>query len=252
MQIQKIILALSTMAVLGLNISCAKTSGDEESLCGEQACSERDLNAPVDGIDDQAEQIPEVINPPPTQGQARSYSHIDPNNLIADKPLALALAYYDANYDKIVNKNYVTVIDFTKNASKKRMFLIDMKTGAVTAMLTSAGKGSDPDGDGNATLFSNVPESRKSSLGYYITGKTYQGGNGLSLYLHGMSTTNSNAYQRLIVVHGANYVNESDSWAGRSAGCPAVDHSLMAGLTAKIKGGSVMYAYHANYSTERL
>lgn len=246
---RKIAISLLSTSLLVFSASCAKSFEDEE-ICA--TCSERDLNAPVDGSVPQ-EEAP-ILNPPTGeggQGTTRDYSYVDPNNLIAEKPLELALKYYDANYDKIVNKNYVVVIDFTQHASVQRLYLIDMKTGAVTKMLTSVGKGSDPDGDGTVNSFGNVPESGKSSVGYYITGTTYQGGNGLSLRLHGMSSTNSNAYSRLIVVHGANYVKESDQWAGRSQGCPAVDHSLLPGLVAKIKGGALMYIWHPNYSLER-
>ena len=245
MNFQKTLLALSAAAFLGLNISCAQEMGDET---GNGFNTEREINAPIDDSNDQSETLP--VAPAPAAPEAkRNFSHIDPNNMIADKPLSLALAYFDANYSKIANKNYVTVIDFTKHSSQKRMFLINMSTGGVTAMYTSAGVGSDPDGDGHATLFSNVPDSRKSSLGYYLTGTTYEGGNGLSLRLHGLSSTNSKALERYIVIHGASYVSESSGRAGRSWGCPAVDNSLISGLTAKIKGGSLIYAWHEKYST---
>ena len=40
-------------------------------------------------------------------------------------------------------------------------------------------------GERLATSFSDVEESNKSSIGFYITGETYEGSNGFSLMLHG-------------------------------------------------------------------
>lgn len=242
------VLSLS-IALLGFNVSCSKNFGDEQAC---QTCTEQDLNAPIDGNIGEGEIAPPAINPP-VEGETTKtdYSYVDPTHMVPPAPLAIALRYFDANNSSITNKNYLVVIDFTQNASQKRMYLINMNTGAVTKNLTSAGSGSDPDGDGNATLFSNTPESKKSSLGFYITGATYQGAHGLSLRLHGMSPTNSKAYDRAIVMHGADYVNESGNWAGRSWGCPAVDNALIASHIAKIKNGALMYAWHKNYSTEK-
>ena len=55
-----------------------------------------------------------------------------------------------------------------------------------------------------ATSFSNQSSSYKSSPGFYVTRETYQGKHGLSLKLEGIeSGINDKAYQRGIVVHGA-------------------------------------------------
>jgi hypothetical protein len=81
-----------------------------------------------------------------------------------------------------------------------------------------------------------------SSLGYYITGSTYVGSHGTSLKLDGMSSTNSNARGRAIVVHGASYVSESSVIQGRSWGCPAVANSLKTKVINMLKNGSLIYA----------
>src|SRR5690606_36020275 len=77
-----------------------------------------------------------------------------------------------------------------------------------------------------ATDFSNTESSFQSSLGFYVTAETYYGKNGLSLFLDGQEKGfNSNARQRYVVVHGADYANpdfiERTGRLGRSLGCPA-------------------------------
>jgi hypothetical protein len=151
-----------------------------------------------------------------------------------------AARYYEDNKRNFANTRYVTIIDFSLNAGKKRWFLFDLKTGKVEKYVTSVGRGSDPDGDGNATAFSNVPGSKQSSLGFYKTAETYTGSNGYSMRLDGLSSTNSKARSRAIVVHPASYVSESSSWAGRSEGCPALDPGVSRSVIDRIKGGSMM------------
>ncbi|MGR5543176.1 murein L,D-transpeptidase catalytic domain-containing protein, partial [Vibrio campbellii] len=59
-------------------------------------------------------------------------------------------------------------------------------------------------GGKTATKFSNVVNSRKTSLGTFLTDDTYYGGNGYSLRLDGLSKgKNDRARERYIVVHGA-------------------------------------------------
>ena len=170
------------------------------------------------------------------------YTHLDPNQEVPGKLLEAALDYYDLNYTNIANKGHLTVIDFSKSSVKARMWVINMSTGAVWPMHVAHGSGSDRDHDGYAEKFSNVEGSNMSSLGVYVTAETYTGRNGYSLRLDGMSSTNSNARDRAIVVHGANYVNETEDIQGRSAGCPAVTHAYRDQLINRIKEGSVIYA----------
>jgi len=102
-----------------------------------------------------------------------------------------------------------------------------------------------------ASNFSNRPESLQSSLGFYITGETYIGQHGLSLRVNGIEKgINDNAYQRAIVVHGANYIGEKwgGSYMGRSFGCPAVPAAESAQLINTIKNGSVLFIYHPTAS----
>ena len=56
-------------------------------------------------------------------------------------------------------------------------------------------------------IFPMKIESHKSSLGFYVTGRTYNGDAGFSLKLYGDERNyNSNAYKRGIVIHTADYM----------------------------------------------
>src|SRR5690606_28831407 len=107
-------------------------------------------------------------------------------------------------------------------SNKKRLHVINMSTGAGWSLHVAHGKGSDKNHDAYAERFSNTSGSNASSLGAYLTAETYSGSNGYSLRLDGLSTTNSNARRRAVVVHGASYVKDSNVKQGRSWGCPAV------------------------------
>lgn len=172
---------------------------------------------------------------------AQKYSYVDQEKIVPAALLLKTLAYYDANLSKIKNKNYIVVIDFKQHNSKKRFYLINMQSGDVEQYLTAHGRNSDPDFDGYATKFSNTEGSKMSSIGFYLTAETYYGDNGYSLRLDGLSSTNSNARSRAIVIHGASYVREA-SLIGRSYGCPALEVRYAADVINMLKGGSLIYA----------
>ncbi len=171
----------------------------------------------------------------------RKYSYVDKRKIVPSTLLSKTLAYYDANLSRLRNKNYIVVIDYKQHNSKKRFYLIDMQSGDVERYLTAHGKNSDVDFDGFATEFSNISGSKMTSLGFFRTAETYEGENGYSLRLDGLSTTNSLARERAIVIHGASYVRQA-SLIGRSHGCPALEERYAADVIDTIKGGSLIYA----------
>ncbi|AUN97772.1 hypothetical protein C0V70_06530 [Bacteriovorax stolpii] len=191
---------------------------------------------------------PVVIPPdnPVTDEEAQEieekYSHLDPDKLVPSPLLEKAVAFYDANLAIIKNQRYMVVIDFKQHSGKKRFYLIDMESGEVEPYLTAHGKNSDPDYDGYATKFSNTNGSLMSSLGFYLTAETYYGEHGYSLRLDGLSSTNSNARKRAIVIHGASYVNSFLPKMGRSYGCPALDENFSTQVIDMIKGGTLIFA----------
>lgn len=171
------------------------------------------------------------------------YEYVDPKREIPTKALEKALTYYDVYYNKITNKNYLTVIDFTQSSNNKRMYVVDMKSGLVTRYLVSHGKGSDPNHTGMAKKFSNVEGSNMSSIGMYVTGGEYSGKHGRSMRLVGLEKTNDQAMNRAIVVHGAWYVDPQYKPLGRSQGCPAVEEKYINTVVTQLKDGSVYYIW---------
>ena len=153
-----------------------------------------------------------------------------------------------AGYYKIDNRKreVLTLIDFSRPSTVKRLFVFDMRERKVLfSSVVSHGKNS---GDNYATSFSNEYGSYKSSLGFYLTESTYQGKNGYSLILNGLEKgINDRARERAIVMHGAAYADPSvasrGGRLGRSFGCPAVPQKLSRPIIDAIKGGSVMYIY---------
>lgn len=149
-------------------------------------------------------------------------------------------------------REFLTLIDFSKASTEKRLFVLDMKNHKILfSSLVSHGKNS---GEVYATSFSNRSGSYKSSLGFYLTQETYYGSNGYSLRLAGLEKgINDNARARAIVVHGAPYANPSvarNGRLGRSFGCPAIPQALTKPIIDTIKNGSVMFIYAPTYITQ--
>lgn len=172
---------------------------------------------------------------------AQDVSRLDSEKVIPEKHLKTALEFFKANKQKIKNQRYLVVIDFKEHNSKERFYLLDLESGAVETYLTAHGRNSDPDFDGYATIFSNEIDSKKTSLGFFTTAETYFGENGYSLRMDGLSSTNSNARVRAIVIHGAPYVSPGEK-IGRSFGCPALELRFHQDVIDRIKGGTLVYA----------
>ncbi|MGA9327041.1 MAG: murein L,D-transpeptidase catalytic domain family protein [Salegentibacter sp.] len=143
-----------------------------------------------------------------------------------------------------VNKEILTVVDFDLSSKKKRMWIMDMKNKEV--LFNTYVSHGQKTGVEFAKQFSNKVNSHKSSLGFFVTGETYIGKNGLSLFLDGMEKgINNNARKRYVVIHGADYATGNfvsrHGRLGRSYGCPAVPKAIAKSLINKIKGESVVY-----------
>lgn len=177
-----------------------------------------------------------------------NYEAIDRHDKIPAMAKKKALAYFELYKNQIPNKEYISIFDASRISSQPRLFLIHMPTGNVESYLVAHGRGSDTNHDGYAEKFSNTPNSNATSLGFYLTENTYYGENGLSLRLKGLEASNSNAYARAIVIHGADYVSPkiatTQNKIGRSFGCPAVEIKHAKALINKIRAGSILYIWH--------
>lgn len=146
----------------------------------------------------------------------------------------------------LLNQGILSIIDFSLPSYRKRLFILDLENRKLLFnTLVAHGRNS---GKLVPTRFSNRNRSLESSLGFYLTGETYQGQNGYSLHLLGMEQgINSNALRRGIVVHAASYVNdniaEQYGRLGRSEGCPAIPKDIHRAVIEKIKSGSCFFIY---------
>ncbi len=167
-----------------------------------------------------------------------------------------AFDYAKKGFDKLVqegkllNSSIISIVDFTQPSYKKRLFIIDLKNYKVLFnTLVAHGRNT---GREVATSFSNQNSSYKSSPGFYVTRETYDGKNGYSLKLEGLERgINDNAYERGIVIHGAEYVNaelaNAQGYIGRSQGCPAVPVQVTRPIINTIKNGTCVFIYHPSY-----
>lgn len=178
------------------------------------------------------------------------FGYLDTKNRIPELAKQKALAYFELYKDKIPNKEYITVFDASAISGKPRLHLIHLPSGQIESYLVAHGKGSDSNHDGYAEKFSNEANSHATSLGFYLTDTSYTGSNGYSLKLKGLEATNSNAYSRAIVIHGANYVNAKVAATlnkvGRSQGCPAVENRYAKSIINKLKNGSILYIWKSS------
>lgn len=159
--------------------------------------------------------------------------------------------FYQLQDKGLLQKELLTIIDFSMSSNEKRLWIIDMATETVL-MNTYVAHGKNT-GEEFATSFSNTDSSNKSSLGFYTTGEVYNGKHGLSLKLDGIEKgINNNARRRGIVMHAADYVSTSFIKAhnrlGRSQGCPAVPAELSAQIIELIKNKSCLFIYHPSRS----
>ncbi len=142
------------------------------------------------------------------------------------------------------HSDVITVVDFNKPSSEKRMWIVDLaKKELLLNTWVAHGRGS---GELNATQFSNQNNSNQSSLGFYVTNEVYYGKHGRSLKLDGLDTGfNTNARSRAVVLHAANYVCEKTiqmtGRLGRSQGCPAVSPEVSNKIIDLIKGKNMIF-----------
>ena len=156
--------------------------------------------------------------------------------------------YKKLDEEGMLNKEgLITICDFSQSSKRKRLYLIDLNE-CKLLLNTYVAHGRNSGGE-YARNFSNKPESRQSSLGFYRTKTTYYGGHGLALTIAGLEPGfNDKAERRKIVVHGSQYIGDNykrwGKFMGRSFGCPAVPMKQSKILINTIKDGSCLFIYH--------
>jgi hypothetical protein len=146
----------------------------------------------------------------------------------------------------IKTRDFMGIVDFNKSSAEGRFHLVHLPSGQVESFAFAHGRGSDPNHNGFLDQFSNRPGSAATSNGAYTTGEYYHGKYGLSMKVHGLDWSNSNAESRAIVIHNAWYA-EPDMIAvhgklGRSEGCFAFSRADQHKVMSRLAGGRMIYA----------
>lgn len=144
-----------------------------------------------------------------------------------------------------LDTNYCVFVDMSIHSGKKRMFVYSFENDSIIgSALTSHGCGLNPwssDQSKDNPSFSNEAESHLSSLGKYKIGKRGWSNWGININykLHGLEDTNSNAFKRLIVLHGWNSIPDVEVFptgVPEGYGCPAVSNNTMRVLDSLLQG----------------
>jgi hypothetical protein len=160
---------------------------------------------------------------------------------------ALGAARCAVKSGAVSNPATLTVIDYSKPSTANRLWVFDLrKRELMFEELVAHGQGS---GANYATMFSNEPDTHRTSIGLFVTDDTYVGRNGYSLRLNGLDEGyNDRARERAIVMHGAPYVNtafvKTQGRLGRSWGCPALSEGVARQVIDTVKGGSLVFSYY--------
>lgn len=155
-------------------------------------------------------------------------------------------------HKKIINQEYMVLVDFDYRESAPRMYVVNRYDGTSRAYKVAHGKKSDPNKDGYTDTFSNVSGSNKSSLGAMVTLKRYgQKAGGWSKFEFAMQLDglqkglNDKVKARAIVFHSSHYVNDvKGALIGDSLGCFAVSLEAAQLVISDIDEGALFFAYH--------
>ncbi len=139
------------------------------------------------------------------------------------------------------NSQYCFLVDFSIHSGKRRFFVWDLKGDSIRfSSLCAHGYGKNS--TTSKPVFSNVEGSYCSSLGRYKVGIRSYSKWGIHVHykLHGLDTTNSNAFNRIVVLHSYEYVPENEIYPvhlplGMSQGCPVISDESMRKVDTLLK-----------------
>ena len=131
-----------------------------------------------------------------------------------------------------LDTTYAFISNMGMLSIKKRFFVINL----VTMEVERSGLVSQGRGQGRTKYdkqYSNIIESKCTSLGRYKIGNKYKGSYGESYRLMGLDSTNQNAFKRNIVLHPMGCIPDDENIAPTciSEGCPAVSSNFLLGLS---------------------
>lgn len=140
--------------------------------------------------------------------------------------------------------DFCILIDMQIHSGKHRMFIWNFAENKIEhKALCAHGCGKDNlKSTGAKPIFSNINGSRLSSLGKYKLGARSGSQWGIKTHykMHGLESTNNNAFKRIIVLHSHTPVPSNEIYPihmpmGWSHGCPVTDNNTMTLLDQKLK-----------------
>lgn len=141
-------------------------------------------------------------------------------------------------------EDYYFLIDLSVHSGKDRFYVYDFKQKKIAAQNLVTHGSCDAFQDNETKYekvkFSNLDDSHCSSSGKYKVGKRDYSSWGIKVkyWLEGLDETNSNAQNRVIVLHSWDAVADKEiypRYSPLSWGCPAVADSFMQTLDAKLQ-----------------
>ncbi|MFT3703595.1 MAG: murein L,D-transpeptidase catalytic domain family protein [Agriterribacter sp.] len=151
-----------------------------------------------------------------------------------------------------VNNKYNTdwgfFIDMSIESGKKRFFVVDLThQKIIDSGLVTHGRCNENWLSGRK--YSNEVGGGCTSLGIYKIGNSYNGRFGLAYKLYGLDSTNSNAFQRFVVLHSMECIPEKECFPYpicQSDGCPSVSPGFLKKLQVLLDSSSkpvLLYIY---------
>lgn len=132
--------------------------------------------------------------------------------------------------------DHAVLIDFSRHSGKNRFFVWNFKENQPEIeSLVAHGYGNTGFESTNQNIvFSNQPNSYASSLGKYKLGARAYSKWGINIHykMHGLEASNSNAFNRYIVLHSYQSIPNEETYPsylpmGFSQGCPVIDDETM-------------------------
>lgn len=141
--------------------------------------------------------------------------------------------------DKNYNKDICFLVDYGQNINIKRFLVVSLHNGAtITKGIVSHGLG-NLDSSGVPVTFSNVPDSKCSSLGISLLAERAPStvGLGFKYWMDGLESTNFNNRKRLVVLHSWGNIpdEEGTDYVTRSEGCLMISDLFLEELDCLIK-----------------
>lgn len=127
-----------------------------------------------------------------------------------------------------MNADFALLVNLSQHSGNYRMFAVNLKT-RDTLLKGLVTHGHCQEYKGRMASFSNAIGSNCSSQGKYQVGAKYSGMFGTAYKLHGLDSSNSNAFNRFVVLHSHSCVpnKEQEDDICASEGCPTVSPAFL-------------------------